>query len=322
MTRGRLARVILVAAVAGLGTAALLPPLSNQNWVFELPAHFAHWTGPIFLLAGSVLLMLRPRFLGVFALALGIWQLSPFVELYWPPARAVADGGVSAYMHNVSHLTKDIAPALDAAISSGADIVVLSEISGRDSAVVARRLGEKYPYFASNDGAESFTIAFWSTIPIARAETVPLSPKWPLNALVVRLANDRDTLSILIGHTQPPLGSKRQAIRDEEWAGLEKLLPQLGRPLIVMGDYNATTGLARFRRLMAIAGLKDSRRGFGMLATWRKSVGFPEFAIDHVYASDDVVVLERGTGDYHNSDHRAVTVRFDWGRGGAGGQAP
>ncbi|MBO1767999.1 endonuclease/exonuclease/phosphatase family protein [Allobranchiibius sp. GilTou38] len=111
-------------------------------------------------------------------------------------------------------------------------------------------------------------------------------------------------------HTYAPLPNLTTRWR----AGLDEVRGWRARqptdmPLVIAGDFNASTAMPAFRR--AIAGMTDAQRatGSGWVRTWPNGRSFPPFiALDHILVRDfDVVASGRVT--VADTDHRAVWAR-------------
>jgi endonuclease/exonuclease/phosphatase (EEP) superfamily protein YafD len=82
------------------------------------------------------------------------------------------------------------------------------------------------------------------------------------------------------------------------------------RPLVVMGDLNASLWSPTYREMLRRSGLQDARRGFGPLHTQSRFgfhflLGIP---IDHCLVSDRIEVRLLRTGPALGSDHLALIV--------------
>lgn len=119
------------------------------------------------------------------------------------------------------------------------------------------------------------------------------------------LAVDVEGTNVLVraAHPVPPIEG-----RLEDWrAGLLELgqwqRAQRGRPLVLAGDFNASTAHAAFRD--AKRGMYDTA-GLWPTATWPMQRSYPPFAdIDHVLVRG-LDVEGSGTEDIDGSDHRAI----------------
>jgi endonuclease/exonuclease/phosphatase (EEP) superfamily protein YafD len=79
---------------------------------------------------------------------------------------------------------------------------------------------------------------------------------------------------------------------------------------MVLGDLNLSPWSPYFGDLLSSAGLRDSREGFGIQASWPTAVPLLRVPIDHVLYSPEVVINHRQIGPDVGSDHLPVVVDF------------
>ena len=86
-----------------------------------------------------------------------------------------------------------------------------------------------------------------------------------------------------------------------------------GKALVVAGDFNVTPFSVHYGDFLKGTGLRDSALGFGISPTWNRRFPWVAIPIDHVFVSDDLVVMDRRVGPACGSDHSPVIVTL--GRG-------
>jgi len=69
-----------------------------------------------------------------------------------------------------------------------------------------------------------------------------------------------------------------------------------------------TSDMPAFCRFAGESGLRDSRQGFGIQATWPSYMPPLRIAIDHCLVSGNVIVNGRRVGAHVGSDHFPVIV--------------
>jgi endonuclease/exonuclease/phosphatase family metal-dependent hydrolase len=77
---------------------------------------------------------------------------------------------------------------------------------------------------------------------------------------------------------------------------------------MLIGDLNMTSDSPVFQNFLRETGLRDTRAGFGIQATWPTNVPVLWIAIDHCLVSDKVLVHDRRVGPGVGSDHLPLTV--------------
>jgi endonuclease/exonuclease/phosphatase (EEP) superfamily protein YafD len=112
-------------------------------------------------------------------------------------------------------------------------------------------------------------------------------------------------------HTDAPLRDKAGAWH-HEMSDITSAVRAESRPLLVLGDFNATWDMYEFQDVLH-TGLKDAavEEGKGWEMTWsRQSIIPPLVRIDHVLYSPGLTVTSYRTGVGRGSDHHPVLVRL------------
>ena len=123
---------------------------------------------------------------------------------------------------------------------------------------------------------------------------------------VVRLG-DKEVLLMAV-HPPNPLRRKNEKTRNLEFEQLAKEAHESKRPVILIGDMNATAWSPYFQRLVDESGLRDSEKGHGIQPTWCELMILPMVPIDHCLTSKSLVVTSREIGPDVGSDHLPVCV--------------
>jgi endonuclease/exonuclease/phosphatase (EEP) superfamily protein YafD len=109
-------------------------------------------------------------------------------------------------------------------------------------------------------------------------------------------------------HVFPPVSRRAAAWRNHQFREIGQQVRREGGPVVVTGDLNCTSWSPFFRRLLAETGLRDSRRGFGVEATWPTHVPWMLIPIDHCLVSPGLQVVGRHVTDSCGSDHLGIVV--------------
>jgi endonuclease/exonuclease/phosphatase (EEP) superfamily protein YafD len=67
-----------------------------------------------------------------------------------------------------------------------------------------------------------------------------------------------------------------------------------------------------YRALEDSTGLRNSRRGFGVMPSWPVFLPVAMIPLDHCLVADRVDVLETKLGEDIGSDHRPLLVQLAW----------
>lgn len=107
-------------------------------------------------------------------------------------------------------------------------------------------------------------------------------------------------------HPPPPL-VRLVALRDEVLADAAERLRDETKPVIVLGDFNATMWTPGYQPL---AGLKNAREGREIAGTWPLALPV-RIPIDHILTSQDVGICSFELGDSVGSDHLPIRAGID-----------
>ncbi|MDJ0750211.1 MAG: endonuclease/exonuclease/phosphatase family protein [Woeseiaceae bacterium] len=186
------------------------------------------------------------------------------------------------------------------------DLVFVQEISPQwEKALTAVHPDYPYRYAEAREG--NFGIALLSRLPLARVDHVD-SPPFGFPTLQGEVAIGDHTLRFVSTHPMVPLGASNFSARNEQ---LQQVAQQLGASstsTILVGDLNASMWGLHYRRLESATGLRNARRGHGILPTWPTFMPFAMIPIDHVLVSSDIGVSRIETGPSIGSDHLPLIV--------------
>jgi len=297
--------VMMLAAVCGIGTLGGL--LARWWWVLELTTHFrVQYTLTLGLGAVLLLLLRRPWWCLVSVsfcvanagLVLPAYLARPVGPERGQPLRVLS---LNVNLHNTR--STDV---VDLIRRTQPDFVLLIEATPRWVAQL-QELRAEYRYFhAALPDGESGVIAY-SRFPLERTDAA--SPDGVMQrALAVRGSLAGVPLTIIGIHAQAPFGPACARQRNHQLAELAAWVKQRDEATIVLGDLNVTPWSPYFSGLLERTGLRDSRRGFGIQATW--PAGFPPLwiPIDHCLVSTEVGVRRRSVEGNAGSDHYSVLL--------------
>jgi endonuclease/exonuclease/phosphatase (EEP) superfamily protein YafD len=296
-----------LAVPAGLSTIALG---ARWWWPLELCTHFrAHYLAAFLFGAALCFATKRYKIAGAFsAFALfNLWFVAP---LYLGGTTDTGQGTavrvmtVNAFCANVE---RDRLMEYIAEVSP--DVLLVMEVDA-GWATRLKTLAASYPHQLIEQRTEDcFGIALLTTLPVAEVDIRELGSSLP--TVVARFERDGGTWFHFIGtHPMPPTRGWAAALRNAQLAAIGRLAASLEDPVVVAGDLNITSWSPHFRDLVQMAGLRDSRHGFGNQPTWRSNFVWMGIAIDHIFVSPEVGVKQRWVGPDVGSDHRPVVAEL------------
>jgi endonuclease/exonuclease/phosphatase (EEP) superfamily protein YafD len=305
MSPRSLAAGVVRLAVAGvaLATAMAVAPLP---WPLSLTEHF-HVQ---YLVAGAVLV---PLAIGVRAgRAADVAGMAALVNLIVvaPHLRAApmvtADGAplrvLVLNVHTASTAHDRVRALLD---EVDADVVALLEVDRRWLNALAPSL-TRYAGRIEEPRDDNFGIALYHRRGFAAARVDMLGGFLP--SLVARLENG---VTIIATHPIPPVSTETARDNARHLTAVGDLAAAVAGPRIVVGDLNATPWSRPFAALVARSGLRDSRAGFGVGASFPASpvsLAPLRIPIDHALVSPDIAVTARRVERDVGSDHLPVVL--------------
>lgn len=247
------------------------------------------------------------------ALAYQVSRIYPFTPAVAPQAAAVAAGAcrpeatVSIMIANVLESNRDYA-ALQALVARrDPDLLLLLETD----AAWAEALGplrERYPHGVAQPQGNTYGLMFYSKLALTDPQVqFLLQDDVPsVRAGVTLRSGQRFTFHGV--HPRPPHPGHSSAPRDAELVMVARAVRREGGPAVVAGDLNDVAWSRTNDLFQKISGLLDPRIGRGLYPTFNAQWPLLRWPLDHVFFSDDflVVDLERLPGI--GSDHFPILI--------------
>lgn len=180
-----------------------------------------------------------------------------------------------------------------------ADVVTLIEV-GPDKRAMVEGLKDLYPYQAECFADAYCHLAILSKFPIGASVAKSSWEGPPL--MLVRLGGKARDLAVMGVHTIRFPHSRAQFRQVRALARFIETMP--GR-MVVMGDFNATP----FSRVTRTVETETGLVRLTSLPTWPAWIELPQVAIDHIFASPDMRVIEdERVGRPMGSDHYPIVM--------------
>ncbi|MCT9869657.1 endonuclease/exonuclease/phosphatase family protein [Paenarthrobacter aurescens] len=181
-----------------------------------------------------------------------------------------AAGGWSVVTQNLRAGNPHASEAVEKLITSGADVVVLQELSGPTLEQISPLMDGTFAY-----RQVAGTVGVWSRFPLSQGRPLALGLGWS-RALSMEVESPDGPVQLYAVH----LPSVRPGEVGSRNSGLAKLSRMVeadpSQRMLVVGDFNAANTDRAFAPLQAI--LDDARAGFGF--TW--PAGLPATRPDHI----------------------------------------
>ncbi|MDE0300873.1 MAG: endonuclease/exonuclease/phosphatase family protein [Candidatus Poribacteria bacterium] len=185
------------------------------------------------------------------------------------------------------------------------DLLILQEISNHWVRSF-ETVGLSYPNKHLVPRNDSFGIGIFSRIPIHMSEVFYFGELHPSILAILEIGGERVTILAL--HPPPPVSEQAAEDRNELLEATASYFREIQTPKLIVGDLNTTMWSRNFTRFVHESGLKNARRGFGILPTWPTYFPLMYIPIDHCLVSSDITVVDMRTGPDFGSDHLPLIV--------------
>jgi len=200
------------------------------------------------------------------------------------PAKAIITSRqgktLRAVLVNVNHNNQAYGEVNRFIRSTNADFIILLEVT-KAWMKSLKPLREYYPYTKSAANGPG-GIALLSRMPFDGA-TVGVIGGIGLPSIIARFSVDGERLTLIGTHPYSPVSRRRAENRDQQLTEVAKFISHQEDPILLLGDLNITPWSPIFKDFLRSTGLRDSREGFGLQASW--PTWFPPawIPIDHAY---------------------------------------
>jgi endonuclease/exonuclease/phosphatase (EEP) superfamily protein YafD len=284
----------------------------GASWILDLFAHF-RWQ---YLLISAVVLAValwrRARWI---IAAAGLTLLLNAVligRLAWAEqgdgGSQAADGDLTVVALNVQRVNSRHQDVLAYLRAVDADVIVLLEVDPQWLQAL-QPLQESHPHLLAQPRNDNFGIALFSRIALADAGT-PVLGEAGIPSITATLRHAGRELVLIGTHPPPPVGGRLAGLRDRQLRALAARVAAESRPVVLVGDLNATPWSHGVRLLTAgTLGFRGASRPW--LPTWRAG-SVLAVPIDHALCTAPLVITAHEIGPDVGSDHRPVLVRIGW----------
>ena len=297
-----------LAQAAGILTMAfsLLTLLQSNFHALQL---FTHFRLQYFIVASLLVIVfawLRDRRYTVLLFATAFINGAHVVPWYLDEPYAPGGRELTLLQANLLSTNTDYAALFALLDNEQPDMVVLQEVSPAWAAEL-KRLGGAYPHRIVEERDGNFGIALLSQYPLTESATVASEPLgYP--TIIATLDVSGRQLQVIATHPMIPLGPRNYAARNSQLEAISNFLRRSTGARMLVGDLNASMWDLHYRALEARTGLRNVRRGFGVVPTWPTFLPIAMIPIDHALVSGEIGVVDVRSGPRIGSDHLPLLV--------------
>jgi endonuclease/exonuclease/phosphatase (EEP) superfamily protein YafD len=298
-------RIALTTLVALLSVATLAGFLDQLNWVFEPAAFFRLQYAAVLGLAGIAALAFRRLRLAAIAVAIAgvnIAAIAPWHGADNPaaPPGAPAVRIVAFNVDGSNRRYSELAPLIE---RLRPDILGLTELTpawARTAATASPRVRPRRLVPQQN-------VYGMGVLSVDRPNTVSVE-RFPATGpitLVAHFSIAGRALTFVLVHVHTSFAG---SVHERELRALAAARPQLGRRLVVCGDFNTVPWSAQLGEFAESTGLRDAFAGSWPVYSWPAWSPLLRVPLDHCLVSDGLAVRGRSFGPSSGSDHFPLIV--------------
>ena len=287
--------------------------IGEYGYLFELTAHFkVFYLIASFALVLSFALMRRWQWLTVAALCVAV-NAAYVLPFYIAPreANAASSFATLRLLHaNVHVANKDYDALIRLVRAEQPDVFDVQEAT-RGWLGALEVLRDTYPHrlVVPNRGDQQH-IALYSRLPLTEMRAAEWNESAAPSYILARVTQGERAITILTIHAPNPPDRARTLARNRDLAFAANVARESAKPFVIIGDLNITMWSPYFAKLKTDGGLRDARKGFGVLPSWSPWGRLPLIPIDQCLVSPEITVRDMHTGADINSDHRPLIVEL------------
>jgi endonuclease/exonuclease/phosphatase (EEP) superfamily protein YafD len=277
-------------------------------WPLELTSHFRVQCF-LFLAVGAVIYLIGKKYrativAGIFAIP-NLVVIMPIYFGSWPAVSEDAPR-FRAVLMNVS-IDNDQYDRVGRFIRSvEPTFVIIEEVNAAWLEKLPELLSD-FPHSISRPRPDEFGMALFSKVPFEHAEIIRVG-RLDFPGMKASMVIGGRALTVIGIHPPPPIQQEYVEERRRQMQDLAGIVRSLKGPVMVLGDLNTTSWSPIFRELLTNTGLRDSRQGFGIQASWPTHLPHLLIPVDHCLVSRSLAVRNRQIGPRIGSDHFPIIV--------------
>ncbi len=312
---------LLMIVIGWIGLLILLflnfiPWFAQLDHKLELLAHFRVQFALLSFIPVIWFALCRRTWGLVLSVLLVGWNVFDLLPWYFPDPTRLAGQAVQntqqahqlkILMSNMLFNNHDTTRLEQLIKSEKPDIVIVQELSSSHLALMDR-LKNQYPHGLQDVFKPAFGLGIWSRLPLTSKQEVFLGPS-QIPSIYAEMNWQGEKLHLLTTHPYPPVNIVSFQERNAQYLELVKFLERHNGAQVLIGDLNITPWSPYYRQLERDSGLRNARRGFGLLPSWPAHFNpLMRIPIDHALVSPSLNVLDFKLGPDLGSDHLPIIL--------------
>ncbi len=285
--------------------------LGRRWWGFELATHFrVQYVVLFFFLLVVMALKRRWLLVGITGTCMAV-HLFYILPVYLSPRESLAgpkSETVKILTSNVRRNNTHYQSVLDLISKETPDVVTLQELDNVWLEAL-KSLDETYPYRRITKVNSRERLALYSRLPIIASSEKNFG-SFRIPALIATLDVKGHHLVVYTSHLISPTTIMDARARNQALLQLAQEIHLVKESVVLVGDMNISPWSPYFYDLLRTSGLKDSRDGFGIQASWPTFVPLFLIPVDHCLVHPSIQVLDRRVGPKIGSDHYPVLIKL------------
>jgi endonuclease/exonuclease/phosphatase (EEP) superfamily protein YafD len=279
-------------------------------WILDLMCHFRVQYFVLAAICAGALLLFRDYRWSAIAFVAAVMNGCLVLPWYFgaPEIKPRTSDTFRLLLSNVLTANRDSAAVLKRIYVENPDVVVLQEIDDRWMDEL-ERLQPLLPHRAAVPRSDNFGIGLWSKREPIQLTHFTLGETEVPNILAKFEWKGAD-ITILATHPLPPTRRETFNQRNEQLALAAALARQSSGHFVLIGDLNVTMWSPYYSKLIRASGLRNARKGFGVLPTWPTNLPGFEIPLDQCLISRGIKVSNVRTAKPVGSDHLPLISRF------------
>lgn len=186
------------------------------------------------------------------------------------------------------------------------EILILQEYTESWDSTLLPTLTRNYPFQKAHPRKDNLGICVCSKVAPESSQIIYLSED-NIPSILCEYNINNKKVAVLAVHLLPPKSIAEYQIRNKHLNAIAEL-SKTYNSFMVIGDLNITPYSSHFIEVLNTSDLVDSRKGFGMQASWPTWSFLFWIPIDHCLHTSDIKIIDRKIGPNVGSDHYPVSL--------------